>query len=195
MRYFDNLNNSRRSIIPATVLLFFAILAAAIPPQTVRATIMQYLEIEDLTRFSTDVFHGKVIGVEAHWSEGRTSIVTAVRVQVLESFKGPARRLAVVTIEQPGGEKDGIRMDYDGRPVFRPGEMVVVFASRVRSGALTVTGLKQGKLTVEGSEARRDFSGVTLLGRDARDGRLRVISNQPRSLPMDELRTRLMRAR
>src|SRR5262245_5420841 len=109
------------------------------------ATVMRYLEVEELARLSTEVFHGQVISTKTYWDESHSRIFTAVRVQINESFKGAARRGQVITITQLGGALDGLRLDYGGRPVFNVGEAVVLFTKPGNNGEWLVVGLKQGK--------------------------------------------------
>jgi hypothetical protein len=172
------------------VWVILCTLAAALPAQ---ATIMRYLEIEDLARASSEVFHGQTISTEAVWNAERTRIYTVVRFRVRESFKGTARRDQFVTVTQLGGEKDGIRMDYAGRPEFTPGESVVLFAARGPSGGLTVVALKQGRMHVEGGQVTRDLSGLTLL--DSVKGGALTQARLPRRMhvTLDELRERVTR--
>src|SRR5262249_59418170 len=92
------------------VILFVCVVTILIIPST-QATIMKYLEIEDLTRLSSDIFQGQVMSTDVYWNQERTRIYTATRVRVNESFKGTTHRDQLVTVLQLGGEKDGIRMD------------------------------------------------------------------------------------
>lgn len=162
-----------------------------------QATVMRYLEVEELARLSTDVIHGQVLSTRTYWDESHTRIYTAVRVQVYESFKGAARRGKVVTITQLGGELDGMRLDYSGRPQFSNGEAVVLFTKAGRQQDLIVVGLKQGKLRVVGAEVVRDFSGITLLAETPATNNSkasRAVSQPARvqtRMPLSELRQRL----
>jgi hypothetical protein len=164
------------------------------------ATVMRYLEVEDLTKLSTEVFHGQVVSTRVYWDDKHTRIYTAVRVRISESFKGAAKRGEVVTVTQLGGELDGLRLDYSGRPTFNVGEAVVLFAKPGRNHDLIVVGLKQGKLRVVGDEAIRDFSGITLLEKtaDAKTNRAAVPGKAPQvqtRLSLAELRQRVVNAR
>src|SRR5262249_49565083 len=109
------------------IILVCAVIALILP--SAQATIMKYLEIEDLARLSSDVFQGQVLSIDTYWNRERTRIYTALQVHVNESFKGTTRRDQLVTVVQLGGEKDGIKMDYAGRPEFRTGESVVLFTT------------------------------------------------------------------
>lgn len=167
-----------------------------------QATVMRYLQIEELAQLSTDVIHGQVLSTRTYWDETHTRIYTAIRVQVNESFKGAAKRGGIVTITQLGGEIDGMRLDYSGRPQFTSGEGVVLFTKTGRHQDLIVVGLKQGKLRVVGTDVLRDFSGITLLeesgtnnaGLAGKAGRSTVASKPVRiqtRMTLDELRQRL----
>lgn len=185
---------------PLSVLALVC-LTTAFLTSPAQATIMKYLEIEDLTRFSSDIFHGQVLSTYTFWNAGRTRIYTTVRVRINESFKGGSRRDQVVTLTQLGGEKDGIRMDYAGRPTFSTDESVVLFATRAKSGDLTVVALKQGKMNVEGAEVKRDFSGLTLIDSPAAPAagdagkNPRPLALKSSRLPLDDLRLRIARTK
>ncbi|MCG3163234.1 MAG: hypothetical protein JMDDDDMK_04619 [Acidobacteria bacterium] len=177
----------------ARLLLIAALTTGLIT--TANATIMQYLDIEDLTRLSSDIFHGQVVSTSVYWNAERTSIYTAIRVRIGETFKGSTRRDQIVTVTQPGGEKDGIRMDYAGRPEFAAGESVALFTIRGKRDDFIVVGLKQGKMRVERSEVIRDFSGITLVDGAGRGKSLRPVNLKSTRLTVDELRNRIARVR
>jgi hypothetical protein len=173
-------------------------LVLALLPNSAQATVMRYLEIEELARLSTAVFHGQVISTKVYWDESHTRIFTAVRVQVNESLKGTAKRGAFVTITQLGGELDGLRLDYGGRPVFAVGESIVLFTKSGDKGELLVVGLKQGKLRVAGDEVIRDFSGLSLVEKTTKPGQAVALKQPARvqtRLSLDELRQRVANAR
>lgn len=179
----------RSARLSLAVMMIVAIMTAP-----ARATIMRYLEIEELTRLSSDVFHGQVVSTSVYWNAERTHIYTAVRVRINETFKGSTRRDQIVTVTQPGGEKDGIRMDYSGRPEFAVGESVALFTIRGKKDNFIVVGLKQGKMRVERGEVIRDFSGIVLVDGVGRGKSLRSINLKSTRLTMDELRNRVARA-
>jgi hypothetical protein len=168
-------------------------LMTLLSPLSARATIMKYLEIEDLARFSSDIFHGQVMTTGTVWNAERTRIYTVTRVRIHESFKGAARRDQTVSVVQLGGERDGVRMEYAGRPVFTAGESVVLFTTRAPSGELTVVGMKQGKMKVEGVEVARDFAGLTLVDASATGKQARPLALKTVRMPLDELRNRIAR--
>jgi hypothetical protein len=156
---------------------------------------MRYLAVEELAGLSSDVIRGQIIAVNVYWDANHKRIYTAARVRVRETFKGQTRPDQTITVTQPGGEKDGVRMDYAGRPEFATGEEVALFAVRGDHDDFIVVGLKQGKMRIEKEEVVRDFSGV-LLVEGAGDGkRLRPLPLKTVRLTMDEFRTRIARGR
>jgi len=188
--------SQRSSLTPIRLLLLLLLAAAALfIALSSQATIMQRLEIEELTRSSSDIFHGQILSTETYWNAERTRIYTGVRARINESLKGTTRRGETIKVVQLGGEKDGVKMDYAGRPEFSTGESVVLFTTRNRNNELTVVALKQGKMKVEGQTVTRDFSGVTLLDRTKSNADLQPVKAVPAQLTMDELRQRVARAR
>lgn len=186
--------SQRSSLTPIALLLLLLLAAAAIfLALSSQATIMQRLEIEELTRNSTDVIYGQVISTETYWNPEHTRIYTGVRVRINETFKGAARRGDLVKVVQLGGEKDGARTEYSGRPEFTANESVVLFTTRTRNNDLTVVALKQGKMQVDGQTVTRDFSGLTLMDR-SKSG-LQPAKAFSAQLTLNELRQRVARTK
>lgn len=192
--------SQRTSLTPIRLLILLLMAVAALfVALSSQATIMQRLEIEELTRNSSDVFHGQIISTETYWNPEHTRIYTAAHLRINESFKssnnGATKRGNLVKVVQLGGEKDGVRMDYAGRPEFTAGESVVLFATRNRNNELTVVALKQGKMHVEGQTVIRDFSGLTLLNGTKAGKELPGLKATSTQLTLDELRQRIARTR
>jgi hypothetical protein len=182
-----------RSMRPRLTLL--ALLFAALMVLPARATVMEMLDVERLSSLSSDIFHGQVDSTETYWNAERTRIYTRIRVHIDETFKGPVGRSETVTVTQLGGEIDGVRMDYSGRPDFSVGEKVVLFTTRGKNNDFIVIGLKQGKMTVQGREVKRDFSGITLIQRSPGGRGLQQLTIKSERMTIDELRDRIARAR
>jgi hypothetical protein len=176
-------------------LVLLASLLAALMMLPARATVTRYLAVEDLTRLSTDVFHGQVISTTTEWNAERTRIHTRISVRIDEAFKGSLGRSETVTVTQLGGEKDGFKLDYSGRPVFSVGESVVLFTTRGKNNNFIVVGLKQGKMQVAGGEVRRDFSGMTMVQRSPGGRGLQQLTVRPERMTIDELRNRIAATR
>ena len=188
--------SQRSSLTPITLLLLLLLAAAAIfLALSAQATIMQRLEIEELTRNSSDIFHGQITSTQTYWNAEHTRIYTGVTVRINETFKGAARRGETIKVVQLGGEKDGRKTDYAGRPEFAAGESVVLFTTRTRSNELTVVALKQGKMSVNGEYVTRDFSGLTLMERSQSGRELQPVKAAAVQLTLTELRQRISRGK
>jgi hypothetical protein len=176
-------------------LLLLASLLAALMVLPAHATVMRLLAVEDLTRRSSDIFYGQVVSTETELNADRTRVYTRVRVRIDEALKDSLSRSQIVTVTQSGGEKDGVKWDYVGRPVFSVGESVVLFTTRGKNNDFIIVGLKQGKMTVEGGEVKRDFSGITLVQRAPGGQGLQQIPAKPERMTMDVLRNRIAATR
>jgi len=187
---------SQRFSLKSIVLPVMAAIAATtfFPDSSIKATIMQRLEVEELARNSTDVFHGQVVSTQTYWNAERTRIYTGVNVRLNEIFKGLARRGETVRVVQLGGEKDGFKTDYAGRPEFTTGESVVLFTTRTRNNELTVVGLKQGKMLVNGQSVTRDFSGLALMELSKSGRELQPLKISSMQLTLNELRRRIAKS-
>jgi hypothetical protein len=194
MQAFRDCKAFARSKVTTALLVASSIAVSALSPSTANATIMRYLAIEDLTRLSSDIFRGQVVSTDVFWNADHTRIYTAIQVRIHETFKGSTGPDQVVTVTQPGGEKDGIRMDYAGRPEFIDGEEVALFTIRGKNDDFIVVGLKQGKMIVERNEIVRDFSGIMLLDNVSGGKGLRPVTLKTARLTVDEFRNRIARA-
>ncbi len=112
------------------------------------ATTLIALDVPGLTQVSDVVLRGRVTKVEPQWSQDKTRIFTVAQVEVLQPLKGDVGAVAQVT--QPGGEIGDVGQRVSGVAKFTVGEEVVLFLER-RGPFFTVTGMAQGKFTVERS--------------------------------------------
>ncbi len=174
-------------------LLVSLLAASMVAP--VYATVMQYMSVEALTRRSSDVIYGQVISTEAVWNADRTRIITRILVRIDEALKGSLTSSQIVTVTQPGGEINGHKWDFAGRPIFTAGELVVLFTTRSKQNDLIVVGLKQGKMNVENGEVKRDLSGITFVERAPGGRGFQQISPKPFRLTLGELRNRITSTR
>jgi hypothetical protein len=149
-------------------------------PAAASASVVTYMDTRTLTRLSPVIVRGTVRQVAA--IEGESGgIFTDVHLQVLEVFRGP-RRLRSLDVRLLGGRLGSREARVFGTPSFGVGEEVVVFASPTKSGALTVTGLFQGKIEVERVNGRAfavrsappDSARVTLVPRGGESEERRV---------------------
>jgi hypothetical protein len=172
-------------------LPLLASLLAALIVIPSHATTMEFFTPEQLASRSSDVFYGQVISTETYWNADRTRIYTRVHVLISETFKGSLRSSETVTVTQFGGEKDGFRWACPVCPEFSAGEKLVLFTTRGKNNNLIVVGLKQGKMTVDGGEVKRDLSGITFVERTPNGRGLRQIAVRPERMTIDQLRKRI----
>lgn len=133
---------------------------AALAATVAQATTMEARDVEALTRESQLVVRARVLTGQARWTADRARIVTDTEVEVLETWKGEARRSLVVM--QPGGVVGDLGQRVAGAATFTPGEEVVLFLE-ARGGAFTVSAMSQGVFRVEAGHARRDFGGALVV--------------------------------
>jgi hypothetical protein len=125
----------------------FAVLAMLALASSAHASLVTSLDTEGLVRSSAVIVRGEVESV-AVALDARGAIQTWVTVHVEEALKGADGRTRVA-LRLPGGTwRDRVTRVF-GVPRFARGERVVVFAALTRDGALTVTGLFQGKFRIE----------------------------------------------
>ena len=134
----------------AAALVFvvaLTLLAAVAVPAPARATTLERLSIEQLSRRAVAVVEGTVVSTSA--ARTPAGVRTAVRIRVRESLKGVAADF--LTVYVPGGTlADGARVVVDAMASFRPGDSCYVFAD-TRGW---VVGGFQGKLGVTGGRLR-----------------------------------------
>ncbi len=132
-----------RSPLLPIVSLMLLTLAASAPAL---GTTLHFLKAETLFAGAGDVVHGEVLGTEVSWNAEQTAIFTKVTLKSSEWFKGAGGEEVEFTVL--GGEVDGKLMTYHHRPLFSPGEQVLVFLTRDKHGARTLMALSQGKWRV-----------------------------------------------
>ena len=129
---------------------------------TCHAALLQILDLNQLTKESSAVVHGRIEASRVEWNTARTRILTVYTVRAeryLKGFLGPTFELT-----EPGGELHGLAMRISGAPHFRLGEEAVLFVwtDGVR-GRQQAIGFEQGVFRV-----RRDpRTGMKLLSRSA----------------------------
>jgi hypothetical protein len=167
-----------------TAFLIGAMLAAPLA----RAAQAVALSVEELARTSDLVVRGRVARVESRWSEDGWRIFTFADVEAAESWRGrPAGSIRVLV---PGGVIGRIGQRVDGAPILARGEEVVLFLIRGEASFFRVTGLAQGKFSVDGATARPDLTHVSFVGSRVGSGERRA-----EAMPLAELERRAAAAR
>ena len=135
-----------RLVAAALLLSALVTLAPAAMPAPARATTLQRLSLEQLSRRAVAVVEGTVVSTAA--TRTPAGVRTAVRIRVRESLKGIATDF--LTVYVPGGTlRDGVEV-VDAMASFRPGDSCYVFAD----ARGWVVGGFQGKLGVAGGRLR-----------------------------------------
>jgi len=135
---------SRMTLSAALRALLPVVLLLCVPAS---ATTLLRAELPELAQSADAIVHGTVRRVESRWSGDGRRIVTDVEIQVAEALKGQPGGTVLVT--QPGGRVGDIGQKVSGLASFAPGEEVVVFLSRQGPRAFRVSGMAQGKYTVQ----------------------------------------------
>lgn len=159
-------------------------LAAALPARGATAL---PATVEELARASDAVVRGVVEGQESRYTSDRRLIYTFVTIRPAAVWRGSAP--ARLTVRVPGGAVGRIGMRVPGAAAFATGEEVVVFL-RPGGAVRQVTGMAQGKFSVDGERARPDLQGLHLPARAAAAG-----ERQSAEMPLEELERRVRGAR
>lgn len=123
--------------------LLVAIITAIAWPAPARATTLERLSIEQLSRRATMIVEGSVVSTAVEQTPA--GVRTAVRIRVRDSLKGMPSTFKTVYV--PGGTlTDGSQVVVDAMASFRPGDACYVFVD-TRGW---VMGGFQGKLDVAG---------------------------------------------
>lgn len=154
-----------------------------------------FLRVEELAADSTHVARGTVTGVTAAWNPDHTAIITHVEFDVKETLRGTPLS-GKIHVTQLGGEAEGMRMSYGGRPLFYVGEELVLFLNQRSESNWIVVALQQGKMEVQTHpETGEEVAVRSMVGVDqalAENGKLRALTEQDSAwIPLDDLRVRL----
>ncbi len=129
-----------------STLLAIASLLVCLPAG---ATVVEALELEQLSQASELVVRGTALESSAEWVAGRRQIRTVTRVQVSDRLKGDPQAREV-EVHTPGGTVGDITQKVSGSPQLEPGDEVVLFLKR-RPGPrrlFQVVGMGQGRFSV-----------------------------------------------
>jgi hypothetical protein len=129
-------------------LLITLSLASALAP--VRGTTLERLPLDEMTRKSTAIVRGRVVGTSG--ALRGADIYTIYRIEILESWKS-SQKPDAVQVAVPGGVAGGLRQMVAGAPSLHVGEEYVMFLWTSRSGLTQLIGLSQGLFNVQHSGA------------------------------------------
>jgi len=167
-------------------------LAALLVPSLAAGSLVQALNLAELTAQAERIVVAQVVSAESEWDSSHRNIHTRIEIKVEEAWKGSVAPDQHLVIVQPGGTVDDIEMRVHGMPSFASGEKAVLFLAG--QGTPRVVGMSQGKrpLRWDGTAKRwvaeaAEHSAV--VRRDFR-GRLQPALPEP-AMTLDELRQRV----
>ena len=129
--------------IVSTALIVAASLASA--------SIVQKLDVPDLTRLSHAVFVGQVIDSRSAWNPKHEYIQTFSRVRVDQPAKGIGCAGMTVTVRELGGSVGDYNQELIGGATYKPGESVLLFLQHAKDGTpgiFQTVALSEGKFLV-----------------------------------------------
>jgi hypothetical protein len=128
----------RRIVI--TLILFTTPIAAP------RATVLIPADLGELSRDARTIARGRVVAVDAQWTDGRRTIETRVTLEAETYLKGALGD--VVEFRVPGGSLGRYRNIVVGAPQFSVGQRIIVFLGARGPSVPYVLGLSQGVFRV-----------------------------------------------
>ena len=153
------------SAVPGFILvsvptrLLFALLPVLLGG-SLAAAVVPELSLEELTRQSQVIVHGRVLRSWSEWDAKRQNIWTHHEIEVLDPLSGSVQKTVVAS--EPGGTVDGLTMRISGEVAYAQGEEMVLFLYRTPIGYLRATGYAQGKYTIRGARIRSNSGSVEL---------------------------------
>src|SRR5437764_7076931 len=124
--------------IPRAFVLMILTIASARPS----ATVVVAADLGQLTRDARAIVRGRVMALDARWTEDRQTVETIVTLEVESYLKGALGQ--TLQFRTPGGELGRFRSIMVGAPEFSTGERVVVFLGAIGPGIPYVLGFNQG---------------------------------------------------
>ncbi len=119
------------------VALLWTLVAAS-----VGATVIVPADLGELTRDARAIARGRVVALEARWTDGRRTIETLVTLETETYLKGGLGE--TVQFRVPGGVLGRFRNIIVGAPQFVVGQRVIVFLGARGPSVPFVLGLNQG---------------------------------------------------
>ena len=139
-------------------LLGLATLAlAALIAAPASTTVIQYLDVEQMSQIAAVVAVGEVERVESGWNDEQTKIYTRITIRTEEVIKGD-RGLESVTLKLIGGQVGEHVAKLPGTPVFEPGQRVLCFLEpREDQDGYLLIGMFQGLFRLDESTVGDDL--------------------------------------
>jgi hypothetical protein len=145
------------------------------------ATVLVPAELGELARDAQAIVRGRVVSVEARWSDDHRAIESTVTLEVERTLKGSFG--SDVQFRVPGGQLGRFRSLVVGAPEFIVDQRVVVFLGARGPSVPFVLGMSQGVFRIVTSD--RDGWTVTPPALwPAAAGTVRVARGDPEQRPM-----------
>jgi len=116
--------------------------AALLPASAAKATTIVAADLGELTHDARAIVRGRVVAVEARWSDDHRSIETLVSVAAERYLKGAWAE--TVQFRVPGGALGRFRTMFVGAPEFAVDDRVVVFLATRGPTLPYLVGFSQG---------------------------------------------------
>lgn len=114
------------------------------------ATVLVSASLGELTRDARAIVRGRVVAVDAQWTQDRRTIETIVTLATEQYIKGQLGE--TLQFRVPGGLLGRYRSVVVGAPRFAPGQRVIVFLGTQGPMVPYVLGLSQGVFRVGQTE-------------------------------------------
>ena len=137
------LAESKRSLRVQRVLRLIVFVGCSLAVAvTVDATVVVPADLGELSRDARAIVRGRVIALDARWTEDRRTVETVVTLEVESYLKGPLGQ--TLQFRVPGGELGRFRSITVGAPEFAINDRIVVFLGTTGPSIPYVLGLNQG---------------------------------------------------
>ena len=107
-----------------------------------RATVLVPADLSELAREAQVIARGRVVRVDARWTDDRRTIETIVSLETETYLKGQLGEMLQFRV--PGGTLGRLRSIIVGAPQFAVGQRVVVFLGASGPRVPYILGLNQG---------------------------------------------------
>lgn len=137
-------------------------LAAMLAVAPAQATVIVGADLAELSRDAGAIVRGRVVAVDARWTDDRRGVETLVTMAADRYLKGGLGD--TVTFRVPGGRIGRLRSIVVGAPRFEPDEQVIVFLGHRGPSIPHVLGLGQGVYRVAASRGAWVVTPPALVG-------------------------------
>ena len=146
--------NHRPSVLLAAAVV--TVLGLSAGPRHAGASLVEALDLRELTALSNRVVIGEVLSVRSQWDKDHKRIFSTMEIQVAEVWKGTPPSGGRITVQQLGGSVGDIEMKVHGLSRFEAGERAVLFLAG-GDRASSLVGLGQGRRPLRFDGARRSW--------------------------------------